>query len=181
MITFKQAFPRNESSKACTLCQGQCCRNLPGIVHPQQLEVITPEAILELLQSGYCVDWWEGDPRNHFGTTWTGEDEVSRAYYIRPRVAGIYHGKELADQVRQPLYGREGKGCIFLTPAGCSHAFENRPYECQALIPNKRLPGNCFSHIKDSKTGKQELSLAWLPYQAVIEKALDLYHDTPTK
>lgn len=156
-ITFRNSLSRNESTSACQMCTARCCSHIPGSVFPAQLEEITANNILKLLHNGYCVDWWENDPRPN-------KDELSRAYYLRPSMKGFEH------RVKDPSYG--GYDCVFLTPAGCKHEFENRPLECQGLIPNENHPGNCVGTLKISK---RDSAIAWIPYQSFIEQAIELF------
>lgn len=150
---------RNENSVVCSACTKRCCDRMPGSVFPYQLAGINAESIASLLRNGYCLDWWEGDPRTD-KSNWDDPDAMHRCLYIRPKVVGS------ENRVYHPTWG--GK-CIFLTATGCSHQFDNRPAECQALKPNEAKPGSCSGGT--DKYSKRNTALAWLPYQHMLEAA----------
>lgn len=147
----------NENQKACASCKSRCCERMPGIVFPHQLKVITVTAIQDMLAFNYCLDWWEGDPRPDAEQL---PAPFSRVLYIRPRIKGT-------NQVFHPAWVGE---CVFLTHRGCLLRFQNRPFECQVLVPNinhKCAPDR--NHIQGS--GKHAAALAWLPYQTILQEA----------
>lgn len=53
----------------------------------------------------------------------------------------------------------EWKQCVNLTKDGCSFAFDERPLECQRLIPDK-VNGCYFSE-------KEDYPLEWMKYKDI--------------
>lgn len=146
---------KNESPSICSACGGQCCQWKPGIYHPDQLfkGVSTSELkakIHELLDSGdYVVTW-----TTHISE---GSKLISS---IQPRTA-YYDGKLAIDS--------DGMGkCIHLTPTGCSHLFEQRPLECQSLVPRQSLEEQTCHHPENSKI-LIELGQAWGRYSGLFD------------
>lgn len=189
MILFKSLkLTRNESNTACSICTQRCCSRMPGSVFPEQLKTITVKSICKLLRNGYCLDWWEGDPRidlkDVLKTTqlalkaleepekYSAEleasspfkgKELTQCYYIRPKIKGY------ENNVFHPTWGGE---CSFLTPTGCKHKFTQRPAECQALIPNEAEPGRCGKHTGSTdKYSKRNTAIAWIDYQDILAEA----------
>lgn len=155
---------RNESKSACSACKKRCCDNMPGIVFPEQLKEITVKSVAKMLRNGYCLDWWEGDPRakSFFDTPFAGQLSIS--LFIRPQIAS----KE-----SKVFHGAWGGKCSFLTPTGCKLTFKNRPLECQALVPNEKSPGDCKPK-KNYSYSKDKAAFAWIPYQDILQQAGDL-------
>lgn len=56
----------NETPDVCKSC-GKCCKNYPGVYHPEQFEDLSKEKILEMLASNkyaidaYCADCVDGN------------------------------------------------------------------------------------------------------------------------
>lgn len=168
MIIFnKNLIKRNEVSKACSVCTTRCCNHMPGIVYPIQFKNKKPtvKSILSLLNNNYCVDWYDGDVRFAIDYKLVGFEPLEKVYYIRPRTTSK------PNDVIDPSYGGT---CIFLTDTGCSKSFNQRPIECQNLIPRKKPGENCKGANK-AYTGKVSAALAWLEYQDLIKKTLEMY------
>lgn len=148
-------FDNNENFNICSLCKGKCCKRMPGIVHPEQLQQpITKELLLKLYKEGYQFDYWEGD---EFGGK-TG-------YFLRPQT--IKSKGVLVD----PSWGGT---CVFLTEQGCSKTFEERPYMCQQLEPQEDF--NCGPKDKENTLNKYDYVLAWLQYNNLIEEIINEYN-----
>jgi len=106
-------FPVYPPAKKCTSCNGECCKRLPGIYHPDQFE--SWEEIRGLiLSAGACIDWWE---------------DQKKGYFVRPRA------KNAIRKVVDPSWGgecmhfRDGKGCVL--------PMEDRPLGCRAVEPGE--------------------------------------------
>lgn len=146
-------FNNNENFNICSLCKGQCCKRMPGIVHPNQLQQpITKELLLKLYKEGYQFDYWEGDEYGNLrGRT---------GYFLRPQT--LKSKGVLVD----PSWGGT---CVFLTEQGCSKIFEERPYMCQQLKPSENF--NCGPSEDNLK--KYDYVLAWLEYNDLIEEIIN--------
>ena len=150
-------FDNNENFNICSLCKGQCCKRIPGIVHPNQLQQpITKELLLKLYKEGYQFDYWEGD---EFGR--------KVGYFLRPQTI-----KSIGVLV-DPSWGGT---CVFLTEQGCSKTFEERPYMCQQLEPQEDF--NCGPKDKENTLNKYDYVLAWLQYNNLIEEIIN-DHNVP--
>ena len=149
-------FDNNENFNICSLCKGQCCKRMPGIVHPNQLQQpITKELLLKLYKEGYQFDYWEGEFGGKVG------------YFLRPQT--IKSKGVLVD----PSWGGT---CVFLTEQGCSKTFEERPYMCQQLEPQEDF--NCGPKDKENTLNKYDYVLAWLQYNNLIEEIIN-DHNAP--
>lgn len=150
---------KNENASTCSACGGDCCKWKPGIYHPNQLfkdsgrEAIKTR-VHELLDSGdYVITW----------TTPISESSKLISS-IQPRTA-YYNGKLAIDS--------DGLGqCIHLTPTGCSQPFEQRPLECQSLVPQQSLEERNCAHPKDS-TLLSDLERAWGHYKGIFDTIED--------
>lgn len=143
----------NENFEICSSCNGKCCKYMPGIVSPFQYKEITEELLKSLLENGYQFDYWEGDINS--------ESQGITAYYLRPQT------KTSIGRKVDPSWGGE---CVFFTNnKGCSKKFEDRPIQCQTLLPNQ------ISSCKPEKGAKikKELIEEWLPYNNIILKVIE--------
>ena len=134
---------QNES--ACTTCQGLCCKAMPGIVYPKDIDGELSDNIMTMLYSGlYAIDWYEGNPA---------------MYYLRPAIKGD-------GRVYSPSWGGE---CIFLSTSGCDLQFSDRPRGCRMLGPK---PGNisCDAHGHTKKHGAE----AWVPFSKILRSAANI-------
>lgn len=136
-----------DNKKICSECGGNCCKSMPGSCYPSDFGLPGNfDKLNKALESGrYCIDWWDGDPR---------EDEIEfedyECYYVRPATKdkiGIRH---------DPSWGGE---CNFLKENGCELESEGRPLNCQKLEPVEG--GKCVLH---DNVCKQDAVIAWLPY-----------------
>lgn len=132
----------------CQPCGGRCCKRTPGIFHPLQL---APEIIAELLKSGqYSLDSWSGDPRDPDDIP--EGDEREEVFYFRPAIVGYEY-----EFVHRSYYGQ----CTLLTPTGCTLPADQRPAQCQVLVPE---PSHECREVAGGYS-KRDLARAWLPYQ----------------
>jgi len=139
---------QNNESTICAKCPTPCCTHMPGAVFPEQLPELTVEAVKHLLDNGYAIDWWEGDPTGGI---------LSDVYYLRPKIKGYEH------KIYHPAWGGE---CTFYSEVGgCKHEFKDRPLECQNLKPGFPSPGNCKP---EKQLTKKEAAIAWIPYQHLL-------------
>ena len=137
---------------SCAQCGCECCKRLPGSVHPDD---VSQEQVAEMLASGrWAIDWWEGDPREDFDKN----KELECAEYLRPAIKGM-EGKR-----RDASWGGE---CTFLTPSGCSLHETKRPRECIDLEPGEGF-GDSECHTHD--WSKQKIAIAWISYQHWLEE-----------
>lgn len=164
----------------CKLCKGACCQSMPASYHPGDFERIFDENIsvdllVKIFNSGIvAVDWWEGDPRYEIKfdvaeAIIKTEDAMDVCYYLRPK--GINALYELKD----PSY--RNNPCIhWNTEVGCTLSEFNRPYGCRTLVPNKNdFPYGC-TYKPDADGSKQAMAIAWIPYQEMIEEAIEIYN-----
>ena len=145
----------------CSSCKGKCCKRAAGIYLPSDFkpEELTPDSIFAMLQSGkFSIDWWDDDPR-------PGKNELSQAYYIRPRHVGA-----------PAINGSWGGRCVNLSDeTGCTLPNNKKPAQCRELIPMSPEGEGC--HVSDKKFEKQGMSIEWVPYQAVIIEAINKFRD----
>lgn len=145
----------NENKSLCSSC-GQCCKRLPGIVHPKDLKEVTKESLNEMYKNGYQFDYWEGN------LTGKSEHEDITFYYLRPQT------KKSVGKMVDASWGGE---CVFLGESGCSKTFEERPTQCKALKPQE--DGNCSL---SGEYSKEEMIKDWLPYNQIIKKLIDEHY-----
>lgn len=120
----------NENRSMCSICTNVCCTQLPGGYSPAQVSPSEQERLLrkELAEWDYWLKYDKNDER--FITWW----------YLRPAT-------------------KPGSStCIHHTDTGCSLSWEQRPYECQALVPKKSLTERCRSLLVNPK---KVISMAW--------------------
>ncbi len=156
-IVTSNMIKNNENTSLCSGC-GQCCKRLPGIVSPSDLEEVTVDSLTALFKAGYQFDYWEGDL--------TGKPEHSDItfYYLRPQT------KKTEGKIVDASWGGE---CVFLTESGCSKSFEERPAQCRALIPAE----NHGCHVPVPYEKKRMIE-EWIPYNEIIQKTIDkIYQD----
>jgi len=142
-----------ENKKICKECQGECCKTLPGISHPNEFGKTEAE-IFENLVKAFSTDNWAVDWYDNFGP-----EDVEygiEGYFVRPKIKGI-------DNIYDPSWGGE---CIFLEEKGCIFSIEKRPFGCRMLEP--ATIGKCKVH----GSSKYEMAEAWLPYHNIIKKAV---------
>jgi len=142
----------NENISVCSACGGKCCKNMPGILYPEDIkEEITVDVLVKYYQEGYQFDYYEGSV--------DGSDKIG--YYLRPQT--IRSKDKIVD-------ASSGGQCIFLEPGGCSKIFDDRPTECKALIPDKKYGLNCGY---DKYYSRLNAAIAWLSYNEIIEETID--------
>lgn len=142
----------NENKPLCAAC-GQCCKRMPGIVHPSDMEEVTVNSLSKMIKDGYQFDYWEGNM--------TGKDEHEDVtfYYLRPQT------KNAKGKVVNASWGGE---CVFLSESGCSKKFEERPAQCKALTPVENQECHVPTDYK-----KDKMILEWLPYNEIISQTID--------
>ena len=124
----------------------------------------------------------------------------SCVYYLRPKHmswVGFRPGKSLAENVLETLHNIKtnklvrvekahdqswGGQCVFLDEAtGCKLNFEDRPHICQHLVPNYDFVKQKDDCNMDEDVyeihGKRLDAMVWLPYQSILDRALDLYYE----
>lgn len=139
----------------CADCGGKCCKVLAGGAFPEDFKLPLLDSLVGALCSGdWAVDWWEGDPRK-------GKNELAICYFIRPAHTNA------VGEVKDPSWGGV---CVFLTDIGCKLPEQDRPKSCRHLKPIAEADGSCTS---GKGTNKESTALAWLPYQAEIEQAIE--------
>ena len=125
-------------SEYCKICQGSCCKKMPGTCLPRDIEKLYPtdslkDSIEKALDSGlFAIDWYEDSDRGK--------------PYIRCAVKGIH------EKYDHPSWGGE---CIFLTDTGCKLDFTLRPHNCKIIKPKISSDGSCETHLK------MNAKLAW--------------------
>jgi len=141
------------NTELCAECGGKCCKGCGGIFAPEQFEDLSVEGLVKAVKElNLSIDWWEGCP---------DDSDRIRTLYLRVR----NKGKPVID----PTWS--GEECSALIHGvGCKFDFNNRPLECQALIPD--LHGNSKYHtchiLKKDRANKKELSRRWIPYQDIL-------------
>lgn len=113
----------NENKSICATCKNRCCNQISGGFLPEQL---TNEQIKSMLKNGTAI--W------HFSEYYDG-NIWKHGYYLRPTMQGEIDMMFKEDKTTTDYARGNGKGCSFQTPTGCGFKFEDRPAECQALIP----------------------------------------------
>jgi len=151
-----KVLTNNEHRSICARCGGQCCRTRPGIEAPDRFLAQTDPAaaLTELLARREWV------LETHYGVPYTpgvtAPDPGRIIHYPRPATVG--------EQSRSDADLSAADDCIYLTPTGCSLAFEARPRMCRELIPD-----SCFEC--ETPWGRREAALAWLPHQDIVQAA----------
>ena len=108
-------------------------------------------ALVVLLSTDFCVDWWEGDEKafnDHTG------------WFIRPRISKDH-------RIMSPSWGGP---CKFLRSDGCELEPSRRPAQCRLLEPQPGGFGHCVMHGESSK---REYALLWTPYHVNIQDAIN--------
>lgn len=146
----------NEHRSICARCGGQCCRTRPGIEAPERFLAL-PDPATALAELLLRHEWML---ETHYGVPYTpgvtAPDPDRIIQYPRPATV-IEQRADNKDQSRSD-------DCTYLTPTGCSLAFEARPRMCRELIPD-----SCFEC--ESPWGRREAALAWLHHQDIIQAA----------
>lgn len=137
----------------CAKCNGLCCKRSPCLVAPEEFDEITEEIIIEKINQGFCIDYWEGD--------FSEDYKQMVVYFMRPRMKDykeeIYHA------------GWSGECIFFVDNKGCSLSWENRPSQGRALVPDPKL--------KMCKTidgyRKKDIVERWAPYSELLSRVVD--------
>lgn len=163
----------------CGLCKGACCKSLPGIYHPADIERLLEQKISTnlllkvFLTEKIAIDWYESDPRYDImdnKQAYNGGDGFQEVYYLRPRGINALH------KLKDPSF--RNNPCMHLNEqTGCELPEANRPFGCRSLVPNPlNFPYGC-SYSKDIDGSKQAMAIAWIPYQQMIEEAIEIYNN----
>lgn len=146
------------TGRICAKCGGKCCKDMPGAAFPEDFNFSEEKdkLITALKSDNWCIDWWEGDPRENVPEG----NEVDKAYYIRPSIVG-YRGK-----LFDPAWN--GGRCIFLIPTGCSLSQKDRPLNCRMLKPEKNKKCEV-----DEKYRERGAAIEWLKYRNKFEEILE--------
>ena len=156
----------NANPSVCGPCGGKCCKTMPGIVFPNELDAqlrreVIADKVLAMLESGrYSLDWWEGNPHTD---DWRG----GRSYFLRPAIQG---------SEGQWAHDAWGGTCTFHGVRGCELDERRRPLECRALIPD--VNGHCFKPAGWEVGGRRLASQAWSPFNETLAMFVDLYQET---
>lgn len=177
---------RHTNFEICKACGGYCCKHVPGIYHPKDIEriygePISSDIILKMFMEGKtAVDLYEGDPRPENKRYWDADGNIvyplgtGHAYicFLRPKGIQALHKLLDATWGSNPcVHFKDGHGCQLPT--------EHMPLQCRALVPHIRHSADGFpvcGHHENEKASKQDLSVAWIPYQDLIAAAMEAYH-----
>lgn len=133
----------NENFEICSKCNGSCCKKLPGMMNPNQLQEVNELTLRNKLKEGFQFDYIEGN---------------EPIYYLRPSTI---------QSIGKTVDASWGGQCIFFKDKkGCSFTFDERPQQCQDLEPKADM--RCIS----SKT-KTQYAMEWLPYQEIIKNIIN--------
>lgn len=128
---------RNEKPSVCSVCTNVCCEQLPGGYIPEQ---IPPSEQEQLLENG-LVEW---------------------DYWLKPVVELDEDGNEWTRFITwwylRPATKPNSSTCIHHTNTGCSLSWEQKPYECQALVPKKSVTERCRSLLVKPR---KIIAMAW--------------------
>lgn len=152
---------KNENVDLCSPCGGHCCKWSPGTYLPDQLiksdkDIKTQfEELLKtdkhvFVRSEYIEDKTAFKPKYY--TVWT----------MRPKT------KNSCSQYEYDNLGT----CLNLTSDGCSLTFEDRPLECQKLIPDA-----VKCQYPEEWDTEKDIVQKWLPYQGIILNMNEEYWD----
>jgi hypothetical protein len=128
------------NKQMCKRCGGLCCKEIPGEYFPEQLGD-SPEEVHEtakmLLKTGYFTL-----------RPYIGKGDVTHA------LSPITHESD------DTKYGVSWGVCVFWRPCGCKLKREQRPQNCNDLIPSVR---ECY-YIDNKKAGERA-SERWRGYE----------------
>lgn len=135
----------------CTECGGRCCSVCGGIFAPEQFEDLSVDGLVKAIKDlDLSIDWWEGCPEG------SGR---ARTLYLRTR------NKDRP--VIDPTWS-SAECTAFIPGKGCRFSFEDRPCECQSLIPNKEGDDFVCYIPEEDEANKKGLSIRWIPYQQIL-------------
>lgn len=140
-------------TKTCKECGGSCCKSMGCHISPGDLQNISVESIINLIDESQCVsiDYWVGNPitNKHEG----------RGYYLRMR--------NVDSHVIDPAYHGV---CSILTPTGCPLPFTYRPKGARELAP-------CANSDCTTEYTKQQCAIDWMQYKDIMQQVYQHYHD----
>ena len=146
----KVNIPNNENKQLCGKCGGECCKACPGEYTPDDIEPLTADFIAERLIRG---EWIIG---------YIGHFDFDPQYYLRPA------GKEETGPFIEKRKDLDFE-CVYLTGAGCSLKFEDRPEVCRDVIPAEE--SNCRCGGEDCNIW--DISEQWKPYYKILLEAAE--------
>ena len=153
-------IPKGEylPNATCVECRGLCCKTLPGVLLPFDIDPLTTEKIAELLRTGlYCIDWWED---------YSPDGEAG--YYLRPNT--IFH---FDPEKIDPYIPGWGGRCVFLNDDGCRLDFKDRPWNCRAMEPAADMDGTCNVPGVGKRSAKLIAAREWEPHWDLLHKAAE--------
>lgn len=157
----------NVDTEACSKCGGKCCKRHPGIYHPEDLAPSMEKSILTgLLKREISVDCWDQELEGQSGRE-----------FIRPSInyseSPVYKDFPEEDINRDLIVDYTWGGrCSLLTPTGCKLPPEKRPIQCRLVEPGS------VTKCKNTSPSKQQLALAWSPFESIITESVDLAYKT---
>ena len=157
-----------EDEKICKECGGNCCKSLPGLIHPRQVgapnKIRMVHKLTKMFSSGnYAIDWWEG---NDYLPKKQRKNYSHLGFFIRP--ARIYDPESPLSQpsgLRDPAWF--GTCTFWNEESGCSIDLKHRPLGCQILVPDPSQ----YCSPKKGNFDKLEAARAWHPYHKIILEA----------
>lgn len=123
---------------------------MPGIVHPDDVEMNETYLTNMISNKGYAIDCWEGNPFND-------DRDIGAVYYLRPKTI------KAPAQVFDFSWGGQ---CTFLEQNGCTLDWDTRPAQCRALVPSENH--NC--RIVEGRYSKKEIVKSWFPYSDLLRE-----------
>jgi len=138
----------NQNPDVCGPCGGKCCKTMPGIVHPDDIEMSEEHLTTLITEKGYQIDCWENNP-------FDDGREIGQVFYLRPQTI------KARNQVFDFSWGGQ---CVFLGDTGCQLDWITRPSQCRALVPK----ANHMCSFDDPNFSKKELAKAWFPHSEFL-------------
>jgi Fe-S-cluster containining protein len=148
MFLEKPFIIENQNPDICGPCGGKCCKKLPGIVHPYDIEMSEEYLTHLITEKGYQIDCWESNP-------FDDGREIGQVFYLRPQTINA------RNEVFNFSWGGQ---CVFLEDTGCTLSWGERPAQCRALVPK----ANNMCSNDDPKMSKKELAKAWFPHSEFL-------------
>lgn len=139
----------------CRSCQGSCCKASPGLYAPQDFSIdLDPQMIKRKLTELFIayaavIDYWS-------------DAEVGTIYFVRP-------SSDFEQGARRINTSFMAFGpCHRLTETGCNLAFNQRPFQCRALIPSQDDSGEYNCHYPTDAYDKLAVAKRWAPFEDQI-------------
>ena len=135
---------RVEDLELCAKCGGRCCKTSPGRFAPsdfQGSQGFEPTGIEALLDKG------------------SASIVVGFVSALNSPLAPIFMVKHRGRGKGELEFFCGDVECNVLTPQGCPHSLDERPFECAAIVPSS---GNCI--LPDDL----QMEDLWAPYQSFL-------------